>query len=84
MASACVVCGIKGLWDNRDGGCIPLQPRGEVTSGHIWVSSGGIFGSGTVAYLLFYPGKYEVSGKECRYYILVTEAEYSRQIYGDK
>ena len=84
LALISVIWGIKLGYDARDGRCIPLQPRGEVISGRVRIAGGGIFSSGTTVYLLFYPGKYEVSGKECQYRILVTEAEYSRQIYGNK
>lgn len=73
--------GLHCLWDNRDGPCIITQPRGKLLGGLVY-SSKGIFNYGPIKYALYYPGKYKYSDKECETYYNVTEAEYSRRMYG--
>ncbi len=69
-------------WDNRDGRCIATRPRGEAVSGRIWVDS-AMFQGSVMVYSLAYPGNYKHSGKPCKKWWRVTEAEYDRQMYCD-
>lgn len=62
--------------------CQRLRPH-KVIGGHIWTEGGFLSGSVNV-YKVAYKGRHARTGKDCKAYIRVTEAEYERRMYGRK
>lgn len=60
--------------------CQRLRPH-QVLGGHIWTEGGFLSGSVT-NYKVAYKGRHARTGKDCKAYIRVTEAEYERRMYG--
>lgn len=76
----CVYAGWKAIDNSIRNICVLENPR-HVISGRI-NSSGGILSKGPHDHYLFYRGKRKLTGEICSKFVLVTEKEYERSIYG--
>lgn len=72
----CAGFAVDFLWGHRDGQCVRDKP--------LKLTGGKINGSFTSYCWLAYAGSYEHSGDKCEFWDRVTEAKYSREMYGDE